>query len=354
MMKFFFFFTLLVNIVFFLWEMNTAALNLKSDPELFDPEAEKQILLLSELPKIEKQIMLIVDRNKPIIALEGEDNPDTSLIATLQFDEQLITEQVRLSELDDLEIESDAKSIDTDGLPVIVEKTDSSTVSKLVTQDSSQQISRDVDKDIKNTSSKLQPIDVELTPELKVTEKKGLLFEEPIDKGKISHGDSRNTLSQSKERYCYQIGPFNNKAELNAWQKSNKLESSSLHVFNKESQIISGYLVHYPAVDDFSESKNNVKLLRSKGITDLWLFRKGELKGIISLGLFVEEKRALHLKNKLVKKGLAVEIMQRYKTETSLFVDMPNQEETFKDTLVVSDTQGISKECGINNYSLPL
>ncbi len=69
-----------------------------------------------------------------------------------------------------------------------------------------------------------------------------------------------------------------------------------------------GFWVVFPAADDMTQARENVRLLKSKGATNYWLFRKGEKKGAISLGMFKERKSAEKTQMKWAKKGIKLKI----------------------------------------------
>jgi len=132
---------------------------------------------------------------------------------------------------------------------------------------------------------------------------------------------------------CYQVGQFDSQDKAKYWVKQNKIPGETVHYIEKPTRVISSYLVYYPAGKDYQQSQNNIHLLKSKGISDLWLFRKGTLRGIISLGLFVKQSRALVLQKKLLKQGLTVQVMPRYKEIPSFYVDIMTKEPSFKQHL---------------------
>jgi hypothetical protein len=78
-------------------------------------------------------------------------------------------------------------------------------------------------------------------------------------------------------------------------------------------------MVYYPAANTDFETEDNIKMLKSRGIKDLWLLT-GEDKGKISLGLFIKEENALTMKNELLAKGITAEVEARYKTKSQKYV----------------------------------
>ena len=171
--------------------------------------------------------------------------------------------------------------------------------------------------------------------------------EEVIVEGELNNDESNVEQATPVNNYCYHVGPFASGNALKVWRKLNKIDAGSVNSFNKESDIVSSYLVYFPVAETYAQSRKNVQRLKQKGITDYWLFRSGELKGAISLGLFVKKSRALSLQEKLVKAGFTSEIKERYKKEQSLFAEILTKDKVLKDNVVISDRQSIS-ECKKN------
>nr|WP_305907724.1 hypothetical protein [Methylomarinum sp. Ch1-1]MDP4520499.1 hypothetical protein [Methylomarinum sp. Ch1-1] len=119
---------------------------------------------------------------------------------------------------------------------------------------------------------------------------------------------------------CIEIGPFANDPQMTAWLNKQGLDPQRTETFVKEQQAISSYLVYYPAAETFAASRNNVALLEKRGIKDLWLFRKGEMKGAISLGLFKQKYRAEKFAKRMISKGIAADVSARYTTEKRLYL----------------------------------
>jgi len=171
---------------------------------------------------------------------------------------------------------------------------------------------------------------------------KDVIVNSVLDSGKLNREQA-----DPDNNSCYHVGPFANQDALNIWRKLNKIDKDSVSRFNKEIDVVSRYLVYFPAAETFSQSRKNVQRLKQKGITDYWLFRRGELRGAISLGLFAKKSRALSMQEKLVKAGFAIEMKERYKKEQLLYAEISTKEKAFKDRVIISDKQGIS-ECKNN------
>jgi len=202
------------------------------------------------------------------------------------------------------------------------------------------------DTDVLATS--VQKNDASIIPVLEEKPLTGEVHEEVIVNSLLNSDESNvEQAVPDNINYCYHVGPFANHNALNRWRKLNEIDKDAVSRFNKEHDVVSSYLVYYPAAETFAQSRKNVQLLKQKGITDYFLFRKGEIKGAISVGLFIKKSRALSLQEKLVKQGLTIEIKERYKKDQLLYAEILTKDKVFKDIVIISDKQGIS-ECKNN------
>lgn len=106
---------------------------------------------------------------------------------------------------------------------------------------------------------------------------------------------------------CYRVSPFKDeKSALNFQKETESVVQSEL----VEQRVTEnrGYWALYPAAQNMAQAKMNVRWLKENGVSDLWLFRKGENRGAISLGLFKKRQGAEKIKEKLLKKGIKIEI----------------------------------------------
>lgn len=117
---------------------------------------------------------------------------------------------------------------------------------------------------------------------------------------------------------CYEAGPFADDAELQRWLKGKPLVSAQS--FYREIAVPADYQVYYPAAKDAEQSRINKMMLQAKGIADIWMVPEGELKGALSLGVFVEKDRALSFREQLAARGIRAELRQRSKARQALFV----------------------------------
>jgi hypothetical protein len=111
---------------------------------------------------------------------------------------------------------------------------------------------------------------------------------------------------------CLEIGPFTYEREMNAWKR---LLNGNIKVIARDEPVVKDYLVYYPAAENLLQSQDNLKMLKEKGIRDLWLFTEGQDQGQISFGVFDKEARALKMQNELLVKDINAAIKARLKNK---------------------------------------
>lgn len=132
----------------------------------------------------------------------------------------------------------------------------------------------------------------------------------------------KNTIS------CYQAGPFVDERDFKSWEKR---LSGFIKGVTREQHVISDYLVFYPASETLVESEVNLKMLKEKGVKDIWMIQSGEEQGQISFGVFDKEERAVTMKNELLAKGIdPVEIKPRYKTKVQKFAFIQGEKQAIE------------------------
>ncbi len=246
-MKFWFFIVVLANLMFFLWEMQKEALNKVSNQTLPSLQNEKQILLVSELAENQREA------SKVIITVQSVAKDEVSITDVPNKIKETMLETGILERKGRTEVSKEKSNIKT-------AKPENSSIAIV----------------------------------------------------KTNNDNLINTEVVEKEMNCYEIGPFMNEKEVSEWlQKNNSHVIDSFEIFKKDRQQLSSYLVYYPAAETYAESRKNQQMLKEKGITDLWLFRKGDMRGAISLGLFKKKKRAEKLVDYLSGNGIQVKIMER-------------------------------------------
>ena len=124
----------------------------------------------------------------------------------------------------------------------------------------------------------------------------------------------------NKGPICYKIGPRQSKRPLRALAKALYRRGYESDIASELLDLKTGYMVYFPAADNYSDSRKNIKLLRSKGVRDLWLFEKGEQRGVISLGRFKVRDRAITMKKQLQEKGVNAHVKATYAKKNGYFL----------------------------------
>jgi hypothetical protein len=147
-----------------------------------------------------------------------------------------------------------------------------------------------------------------------------------VDRGLPVHSEIRNESStvfpEKVSDICFELGPFPNEQTYKLWESQIK---GDIKRINKEEKIIKDYLVYYPASATLPESEANLKMLKAKGVKELWLMRQGPEVGQISLGIFDKEDKALSLKKQMETEGIITEINPRYQIKIQLFAVLKGQ-----------------------------
>jgi hypothetical protein len=111
---------------------------------------------------------------------------------------------------------------------------------------------------------------------------------------------------------CYEAGPFVNGNAYQLWKRELNAPKEAIKSLSRDGEVISDYLVYYPAAETRQQAEANLKMIKDKGVNDLWLLTKGKDNGLISLGVFKNESRALALKSQMLAKGVQAEVKPRY------------------------------------------
>ncbi len=285
-MKVIFLIVLLANIIFFLWEYNAPSLHSEQSTQTQNKQKLKQIFLLSEVKKQSKKSEI----------------PPTIIVSELK------------------------------------------TILNAVAEPPSDKVSH---SNIIQPNQPIDPIAIDKTASEQATVKsksKHTTLKAKIEKEQISQANIQKQSFPPTKTFCYKIGPFQDKNSLDQWLALNKSTISRSFQIEKSDLLDSKYLVYSPATGNIEQSKENIQKFQKMGIDNLWLFRKGELEGAISFGLFSKENRALDLQNKLSAKGLDAKIIHTDMTASPLYLQIFTEKERLKSIFNTNNKQIIA-EC---------
>ncbi|WP_031432662.1 hypothetical protein [Methylomarinum vadi] len=333
-MKFWFYAVILANVMFFLWELQRERFQLTVASPKTAEHSAKQILLLSELP----ERSVAADGGLSAEENEAKNEPNEKIVAP---DAQGAGQVVAMAH--DM---NGSQSSDDSGAPVlenhdVIETRragragqDRPSLGEKATEARMTQPERaDTGEDESVADSTLQEGGAKSGSERSVVKDETITVVEQANNIADSQPaaevvTAEQALDEAADDgeeeailpVCYEVGPFGNKRQLNAWLDNQQIDRKRSEPIYKEQQIPHAYLVYYPAAETFAESKKNEAMLKERGVNDLWLFRKGEMKGMISLGLFREKFRAERLLRQLADRDVAAEMQERYKNEQVLYV----------------------------------
>lgn len=126
------------------------------------------------------------------------------------------------------------------------------------------------------------------------------------DEGDLAEPDSEEQPLVVKR--CYKLGPFPNLEMPRAIVDGLDPQPLWYEIDSSSVEVQSGFWVLYPPGESLEDSKVNLEMLRSRGLKDVWLFKDGELRGAISLGLFNAKGRAEKLLRSLKKRSIEAEL----------------------------------------------
>lgn len=128
------------------------------------------------------------------------------------------------------------------------------------------------------------------------------------------------SIPATAQLQCSRIGPFDSAAEAKATR--NYLASKGKVSDHKAAgQVRVGYWVLIPPAPSRSAAEATAAQLKAKGITDLWIVSKGEVKNGISLGVFSQKENADSFVKHAKAKGFRVEIRDKTKPGQQLWLD---------------------------------
>lgn len=366
-MKFWFYAVILANVIFFLWEMQRESSRLTIAPQNTAEGSAKQILLLSELREqsvIADSGISAKDNEGKIVSSEnvvasdeqgGEQVGTTAQVADnkqptgdrgdLVQGRHEAMESAMLDSQPDSLVEQDSLSVAEEASEKGRTKSDekgSVAVSTSKEEGTASQ-NDDVEERPASEGGQSAATNVEKTSIIAEAAQPAAELPSAADAVITERGQDEAADGGGEEALtvCYKIGPFGNKRQLNSWLDQQQIDRKRSEPIYSEQQIPYAYLVYYPAAETFAESKKNLAMLKEKGVNDLWLFRKGEMKGMVSLGLFREKFRAERLLNQLDDLDVAAEIQERYKNEQVLYVRIRQAISLEQpETLTVTDCAG--------------
>ena len=334
-MKYLFFLVLLANIILFLWEFNAGAFNQQQAEIRNGQSDEKQILLVGELQHpldtmaSVKSAIKTSETNDLAIALSDREGR----LQELPDQENAVDkEMLQLSRHDENESSGETSNFD-------IEKSFQDFAEKFSKQKQSvalllgkysanvsqadQQLKQffDIESLFDVQINANSEVDDEQIPAEKLVRPEEIKDRQP-SAAALTTPETPGDKEPAKQRYCFETGLLDNEQPLRQWIDNPDINAEAFEILARDEEVLSSYLVYYPAAETFAKSKDNEAMLKQLGVTDLWLFRKGSMRGEISLGLFGKEKQAVIVQTKFIQQGLDVKVKPLYKTRQQLYARM--------------------------------
>jgi hypothetical protein len=141
----------------------------------------------------------------------------------------------------------------------------------------------------------------------------------------------------AKKNYiaCYTFGPFEEYLQLKS--VTNQLRALDADVIQRKEtkQEVLGHWVYLPSFPDWDAAHKKVTELEDKGIKDIFILGRGDLKNAVSLGLFKNEDGAKRRVARLRKLGVKpkVDVQETSKELVWLDINIDSEKEKVETTL---------------------
>lgn len=147
---------------------------------------------------------------------------------------------------------------------------------------------------------------------------------------------------------CYSLGPIEQTTLLKS--VVSQLQQLQVDIIQRKEtrQVVLGHWVFLPSFPTWQDARKKVTELEEKGINDIFILGRGEMKNAISLGLFKKEESAKRRLAQLTKLGIKphVETQQTTKEITWLDINTESEDQTVPATLagIVKDNSELQVE----------
>ncbi len=151
---------------------------------------------------------------------------------------------------------------------------------------------------------------------------------------------------------CYSLGPFEQFQQLKSVSGQLQDLDVDLRQRKETEQVVLGHWVFLPSFPSWQDARKKVQELEDKGIKDIFILGRGEMKNAVSLGLFKKEESAERRLAQLRKIGIKPNVETQQTTKELIWLDInvesADQSVPAKLTDIVkenSDLQVINRSC---------
>ncbi len=157
--------------------------------------------------------------------------------------------------------------------------------------------------------------------------------------------------------HCRTVGPFYSQKELQRAKEVMRPLAEHLTVRVKTRTRIKDYQVYLPPLPSQAAARKMVAKLRRAGVRDIYLYRRGELRNAVSLGVYTEKERAELRARQLRRRGYDVKVRPRTEEMSIYWVDVDSREQVDWTTLLrkrlrtgAGGVDDLPRDCAVSSH----
>jgi len=125
-----------------------------------------------------------------------------------------------------------------------------------------------------------------------------------------------------KYQACYSVGPFDQLTLIKSVSNQMQELGADLSQRKETRQVVLGHWVFLPSFPTWQDARKKVTELEAKGIKDIFILGRGEMKNAISLGLFKQEESAKRRLANLKKIGVEPSVETQQTNKEFIWLDV--------------------------------
>jgi hypothetical protein len=147
----------------------------------------------------------------------------------------------------------------------------------------------------------------------------------------IENGKPKDTLTamlesapskDKKYAACYRLGPFEQFQQLKSVTSQLHKLGADISQRKETEEVVLGHWVFLPSFPSWQDARKKVQELEEKGIKDIFILGRGEMKNAVSLGLFKHEASAKRRLAQLKKIGIKPRVETQQTTTELIWLDI--------------------------------
>lgn len=154
--------------------------------------------------------------------------------------------------------------------------------------------------------------------------------------------DEPSSSSVASTGSCLSVGPFKTEDELAALRRELSGTVRQMQPRTEERQERKHFWVYLEPLESDARAEERLRELRNKGVEDLFLVRKGEMKNAISLGVFRSQESVANRLAEIKDRGYQPLVVPRYEAQTVYWLDLAVDSGSSTDALEGKLPPGVS------------